>query len=134
MTIKQRVRRWLGLEGPQGLADVLSVKDALQHGQRADIDALADALRKTIAQLNNVTNGFIYHDEVLSATPSTSRVKQAIDAKRKREAKHTNGQTGHAVPTQDQGEGAESAEEMLTDPVADELAARRKQSTEPDVA
>lgn len=117
------VRRWLQLDGPGGLADVLTVKDQTIAGLRADVDRHAFALRDVIHQLNANTHRLAYYDALLPAVPSVARVKRAFDARKLREQQQRNAPPAvTGTEPRDQGEGAEAAEEMLPQPVADDLA------------
>lgn len=89
--MKSLVRRWLGLDGPGGLADVLAVKDAGATALTARVDALEKLVARAVPVLNDHTTSLqrfaVYEQQV----PSIKRVfnamrERAIREQRKRAA------------------------------------------------
>lgn len=104
--IRQRVRRWLGIED----------QAALIAGLRKDHEALADAVREVARQLNRTTQGanntharLAFYERVVPAIMKAAHTleERALRAERKAKA-----QAQLAEAPAVEGEGPESADEM----------------------
>jgi hypothetical protein len=99
--VKEWVRRWLGLDGPGGLADVLTVKDQRLEAAERSLDDVRKALGQIIPVLNDHTTSLqrfaVYERQV----PSIKRVFDAMREKALREQRRKAAEAAIAAPPVD---------------------------------
>jgi hypothetical protein len=108
--LKAIARRWLGLDGPLGLATTLEARDAQCNATRRGVDEHDELLRKIIPLVNDHTRSLQRFAVYERRVPALARVYKSMQAVAVREQRKAQAAAELAAPPVVEGTPPDDAE------------------------